>query len=314
MKINRQVGWFNISNRTVNPRYIVIHYTGSGSSASGNAQAQCRYFAGGNRNASADFFIDDGGIWQYNPDIDRYYTWSVGDGSGASGIMNHNSIEIEVCQEPWANHPFTSDQIYHLSELVPYLMDRYSIPADRVVRHKDASGKQCPYYYSNYYSEWANLRNQITKGVSVGIIQCQPNMTDSQLWRLVADGDYFKVVNKSGKVLDVQGGSGKPMSNGRVVQVYKDNGTDAQRWKKVDGVGGGFRLVSKLDEDYCIDVKNGTVGARKNILLHKLQDDDASKWAQSFIELPYYGGGYSSLVCCKSGYAIDANPNGYNYN
>lgn len=147
-----------------------------------------------------------------------------------------------------------------------------------------------------------------------GIIQCAPNRTEEQLWRFVEVDGYYKVECKSGKVLDVKGGTQEPLANGRIVQAYHDNGTDAQRWRKVDGIGGGFRLVSKLDPTYCLDVVNGTVGARKNITLHKLQSADASKWAQSFITLPdYRGGEWVSIVNCKSGYVIDANPNGYNY-
>ena len=148
-----------------------------------------------------------------------------------------------------------------------------------------------------------------------GIIQAAPNMTDAQLWRIEEGADgWLTVRNKGGKVLDVKGGTGAPMADGRVVQAYKANGTDAQRWGKVEGVGGGFRLVSKLDPTFCIDVKNGAVGARKNVQMHTLQAAPASQWAQSFVMLPWYGGdGWCALVNCKSGYALDANPNGYDY-
>ena len=314
VQINKYFGWYNISNRYVSPQYIVVHYTGAGSSSAGNALSNCKYFAAGNRNASADFFIDDAGIWQYNPDISRYYTWAVGDGYGKYGITNANSIEIEVCQRAYAAEPFTANEISYLTQLVSYLMKLYNIPKSRVVRHYDASRKMCPYYYAKNEKAWLILHSKITGGSNVGIIQCQPNMTDSQLWKFVKDGDYVKVVNKRGKVLDVKGGTGEPMANGRVVQVYTDNGTDAQRWKVIEGVGGGFQLVSRLDERYCLDVKNGTVGARKNILLHTVQEKDDNRWAQSFIALPYYGtGGWNTLINCKSGYAIDSNPNNYDY-
>ena len=312
--INKYVGWYNISTRYCSPQYIVVHYTGAGSSSPGNALANCKFFAAGNRNASADFFIDDSGIWQYNPDISRYYTWAVGDGYGKYGITNANGIQIEVCQRAWANEPFSASQVSYLIQLVGYLMKQYGIPASRVVRHYDASRKLCPYYYAQNDAAWKLLHAKITGGAHVGIIQCQPNMTDAQLWKLVPDGEYFKVLCKNGKVLDVQDGSTKPMENGRVVQAYRDNGTDAQRWIKKEGVGGGFMLCSKLDPNYCLDVKNGQVAARKNIQLHAVQSSDSNKWAQSFIEVPYYGGGgWSSLICCKSGYAIDANPGGMDY-
>lgn len=312
--INKAFGYYNISVRSGSPKYIVVHYTGAGSSSPGNALANCRYFAACNRNASADFFIDDSGIWQYNPDISRYYTWAVGDGGGKYGITNNNSINIEVCQRAYAAEPFTANEISYLTQLVSYLMKQYNIPKERTCRHFDASRKMCPYYYALSSSAWNALHKKITGGGDVGIIQCQPNMTASQLWRFEKDGDYLKVVSMSGKVLDVKDGTAEPMKNGRVVQAWNDNGTKAQRWKKVAGVGGGFRLVSALDESYCLDVKNGAVGQRKNITLHTLQTQQANQWAQSFVALPYYGGdGWVSLVNCKSGYAVDANPTGYDY-
>lgn len=157
------------------------------------------------------------------------------------------------------------------------------------------------------------VRPNYSAGISApGIIQVAPNMTDSQLWKFVEDGEWLKVVNKSGKVLDVKGGTAEKIKDGRFVQVYKDNGTDAQRWKKVEGVG-GFRLVSKLDPSYCLDVKGGTVGARKDILLHTLQTEPSQQWAQSFIEAPYYGGEWVTLLNAKSLWALDANPSGYDY-
>ena len=148
-----------------------------------------------------------------------------------------------------------------------------------------------------------------------GIIQAAPNVTDSQLWRFEESGDWLIVKNKSGKVLDVKGGTQEPITDGRFVQAYKPNGTDAQLWKKIEGVGGGFRLVPKLDEGFCLDVKGGTVNARKNILLHRIQTDPSQMWAQSFTAAPYYGSGdWVSLLNVKSLYAIDANPSGYDYN
>lgn len=158
------------------------------------------------------------------------------------------------------------------------------------------------------------VRPNYSAGITApGIIQVAPNLTDSQLWKFVEDGEWLKVVNKSGKVLDVKGGTQEKIKDGRFVQVYKDNGTDAQRWKKVEGVGGGFRLVPKLDEGYCLDVKGGAVNVRKDILLHTLQTEDSQMWAQSFIAVPSYVGDWVVLLNAKSLWAVDANPMGYDY-
>lgn len=159
MVINTHHGVFNVSKRIDKVRYIVLHYVGSGTSRAGNALANCKYFAGGNRNASAHYFIDDSGIWEY-ADPTKYYTWHCGDGNGKYGITNGNSIGIEVCIN--GDNPYTAKEISYLKELVPDLMRRFSVPANHVVRHYDASRKMCPYYYAKRSSEWGKLRNDIT--------------------------------------------------------------------------------------------------------------------------------------------------------
>ena len=159
MVINKYHGSYNIQSRTQTIKYIVIHYTGSGTSKSGSAKANCIYFSNGNRNASAHYFVDDGGIWEYaNPK--SYATWHCGDGHGAYGITNANSIGVEVCMN--GDKEYTTKEIGYLKQLVPYLMKTYGVPASRVVRHYDASRKMCPYYYAKRQSAWETLRKIIT--------------------------------------------------------------------------------------------------------------------------------------------------------
>ncbi len=159
MKINKHHGSYNIMKRVLAVKYIVVHYTGSGTSKAGSALANCKYFAGGNRQASAHYFIDDGGIWEY-ADPAAYATWHCGDGGGKYGITNANSIGIEVCMN--GDKPYTAREITFLKELVTYLMKKFGVPAERVVRHYDASRKLCPYYYAKRSAEWTALRKTIT--------------------------------------------------------------------------------------------------------------------------------------------------------
>lgn len=159
MNINKLHGKYNISKRTLPVKYIVVHYTGSGTSKSGSAKANCQFFGRADRDASAHFFIDDGGVWEFaNPKT--YYTWHCGDGHGKFGITNANSIGIEVCQN--GDKPFTETEIKYLTELVLLLMNYFNVPASRVVRHYDASHKLCPLYYAKRSSEWEKLRDRIT--------------------------------------------------------------------------------------------------------------------------------------------------------
>lgn len=156
-------GSYNVSRRTQPVSYIVVHYVGSGTSAAGSALANCRYFAGGDRQASAHYFIDDASIWEY-ADPATHYTWHCGDGHGRYGVTNGNSIGIEVCQN--GDRPYTDAEVDRLAWLVRQLMSRFGVPASRVVRHYDASRKACPYYYTPYGSggdaAWAALHERIT--------------------------------------------------------------------------------------------------------------------------------------------------------
>lgn len=156
MQINKYHGSYNRSKRSVTIKYICVHYTGG----TGSALNNCKYFAGGNRNASADYFVDDNGIWEYNDPSEGYYTWAVGDGKGKYGITNSNSINIEVVNNGGA---FSAKEIAYLCELVPYLMNKYGVSASNVVRHYDASRKSCPAGYVDS-NAWNTLRSQITGG------------------------------------------------------------------------------------------------------------------------------------------------------
>lgn len=144
-------------------KYIVVHYTGTDASALNNV----KYFSGGNRNASADFFIDkDGSTYQFNAEIKNYYSWHCGDGKGKYGITNANSIGIEVVS---SGAEFTDAQKKALRELVTWLMGKYGIAASNVVRHYDASRKTCPAPYAGSSAKdakWRELHAYVTGGTA----------------------------------------------------------------------------------------------------------------------------------------------------
>ena len=96
MEINRQIIAYNFSVRSGGAnsvKYIVIHDT---SDPGATAQNEHDYFAGGDRHASADYFVDSGGVMQII-DSPKYYSWHCGDGAGKYGITNANSVGIELC-------------------------------------------------------------------------------------------------------------------------------------------------------------------------------------------------------------------------
>ena len=148
---------YNRVAREVKIEYIVIHDTGNKSKGA-DSNAHFSYFNGGNRNSSADFFVDDKKILQVN-DYNKYYTWHVGDGKGKYGITNKNSIGIEIC----INSDGDYNKAYNNAvELTKYLMHVLDIPSERVVRHYDASRKNCPASMSqNDWAKWEEFKEAI---------------------------------------------------------------------------------------------------------------------------------------------------------
>ena len=157
MQIEKKQIAYNRVSRSSTIRYIVIHDTGNKAKGA-NADAHFNYFNGGNRNASADFFVDDKKILQVN-DYTKYYTWHVGDGKGKYGITNANSVGIEICVNADGNY----DAAYLKAvELTKYLMGVLGIDDSHVVRHYDASRKNCPASMSeNGWAWWEKFKRLI---------------------------------------------------------------------------------------------------------------------------------------------------------
>ena len=155
LKINKKISAYNHFNSN-NIKYIVLHDVGAKSTAKNNVD----YFAGGNRGASAHYFVDDTSIWQSVED--KHGAWHCGDGYGKYGITNQNSIGIEMCL-PSGTVTVKTEQ--NTLELVKYLMAKYNVPADRVVRHYDASRKNCPAQF-NLDKKWTRWNAFKTKLVA----------------------------------------------------------------------------------------------------------------------------------------------------
>lgn len=158
---------YNKSTRTQKPVYIVIHDTGN-TGVGADAEAHFKYFNACNRSSSADFFADDTQVLQVN-DYTKYYTWHCGDGKGKNGITNHNSVGIEVCVNSDGDY---DKAVANTIELTKYLMNLLDIPAERVVRHYDASGKNCPASMSkNNWARWGVFKNKISESEDLTMTQ-----------------------------------------------------------------------------------------------------------------------------------------------
>lgn len=182
LEIQRWISDYNYSNGRDSYKYIVLHWTGNETdTAKGNAN----YFNGGNRNASAHYFVDNNSIYQV---VEDYNTaWHVGDNKGYSDIKNRNSIGIEMCG---TNGDISEQTIVNTLELVKYLMNKYGIDIDHIVSHNMASGKICPEVWSyNNWAKWYDFKDRLAKG-------SEPTgewiSQDGKWWYRFSDGSYAK--------------------------------------------------------------------------------------------------------------------------
>ena len=200
--------------RTSPIKYIVIHYTaGNGDTAKNNAD----YYASAKIEASAHYFVDEGNIiYQSVKDSDT--AWSV----GGTKVYKHkecrnaNSISIELCSrnrngsgKPASNGGwyFKPETVNNALELTRFLMAKYNIPPENVIRHFDVWNKICPAPFVNNPAEWENFKRKLVKPVKEltsvndivwelrerGII----SETDKWLEKLQTDTDAYWLARKT---------------------------------------------------------------------------------------------------------------------
>lgn len=148
-----------LPNRDI--KYLAIHFTAGSNSKQGKALSEYNTFI--TREASADFCVDDKDIVQFNPDLNNYYCWAVGDkgnnnngGSLRGKATNKNTISIEICStcKPATtdsvnkpNHKgwsFSEESLQNAIKLAKIIINKYNIPLENVIRHYDITGKLCP--------------------------------------------------------------------------------------------------------------------------------------------------------------------------
>lgn len=169
-----------LSKRTAH-KWIIIHYSVSWQSPAGEAEKMVNTWKKRGGQVGADFGVDDGGVVQFNPDLNKYAGASIKGVGSTQGkdtrgnnwakyrneCTNFNSISIEMCstvdREWWSNNkskcrtdgngnPYPNTPPYSYSpavlengkRLVKYLMQKFHIDKDHIITHYLADGKLCP--------------------------------------------------------------------------------------------------------------------------------------------------------------------------
>ena len=121
---------------SMTPKYITIHNT----SNSAPAQNEVSYMKNNNNSTSFHVCVDEKYVIQAIP-FNRN-AWHAGD--GANGTGNRKSIGIEIARSTGDINLFKQAE-QNCAEYVAKLLKNYGWGIDRVKRHKDWSGKNCPH-------------------------------------------------------------------------------------------------------------------------------------------------------------------------
>ena len=153
LPITRMISKYNHYD-TNSVKYIILHYTGNSTDSALN---NAKYFNGGNRNASAHYFVDDTSIYQVVED--NKGAWHIGNTKTAPN--NKNSIGIEMCCK---NGVVTAKTEANALELVKYLMKKYNVSVANVRTHAEVTnyGKTCPNWSANNWQRWKNFKSKLT--------------------------------------------------------------------------------------------------------------------------------------------------------
>lgn len=138
---------------------IVVHYTANpGTTAEQNRSYFQSLKDTGETYASSHFVIGiDGEIVQCVPCNEIAY---------ASNERNEDTISIECCI-PDETGKFSEATYQSLVELVTWLMGRYDLGTNDVIRHYDVTGKECPKYYVENETAWFQFKEDLLSYIEV---------------------------------------------------------------------------------------------------------------------------------------------------
>lgn len=132
---------------------IVVHYTANpGSTAIQNRN----YFEGLKEShetmASSHFIVGlEGEIVQCIPTAEVSY---------ASNERNNDTISIECCHME-KDGRFEQTTYDSLVELTAYLLGKFDLTTEQVIRHYDITGKSCPKYYVEHEDAWQEFLDDV---------------------------------------------------------------------------------------------------------------------------------------------------------
>ena len=149
---------------------VVLHYVGNPKSS---AMANRNYFENqknGGRYVSSHYIVGlEGEILRCVPENEVAY---------CSNRANTYSISIECCH-PDATGKFTEETTASAAELCAYLLKKYGLSVDDLIRHYDVTGKQCPLWFVPTKYQSADVANARWAGFKALVLQKMGGSTAS---------------------------------------------------------------------------------------------------------------------------------------
>ncbi len=238
-------------------KYIVIHYTANDGDADEN---NGNYFENNYVGASAHYFVDSDSVTKSVPD--NYVAWSVGGSKYSNCYLtgggkyygqcsNTNSISIEICDDIRNGVVYPSAKtIANTIELTKKLMEKYGVPASRVIRHFDVTGKSCPAYWcgsADKNKKWkTEFHNKLTEKKAA--VSKKENTTKSPENKTTANTFKPYKVKVIANVLNVRNGAGTnhkintEVKKGEVYTIVKEKKNGSTVWGKLKSGAGWIAL------------------------------------------------------------------------
>lgn len=151
---------------------VVVHYVANpGTSAKDNRN----YFEGlkdsGATYASSNYIVGlKGEIIQCVPLDEMAY---------CSNERNEDTVSIECCH-PDETGQFNDNTYQSLVHLTAWLCGRYNLTMDKVIRHYDVTGKNCPKYFVEHEEAWTKFRLDVEAYISKHAIDNEDATTQQE--------------------------------------------------------------------------------------------------------------------------------------
>lgn len=281
MKINRKISLINFSDlnrRNKDIKFIILHYVGAVSTAKNNAD----YFFSKYRGASAHYFVDDKEIWQVVEDNDA--AWAIGANKYYTDARNSNSLSIELCcyYMKNGNINIAKEVEEKAVELVKMKMKEYNVDVDHVIRHYDATRKNCPAPFVFDTERWNSFKKKLQEQYTEEETTSKEDYTDYEKrvknWQdtinldynsnLVVDGSFGPLCHK--EALEHYLYYKIPTIKNEHVRLIQRNLNRLGYAVDVDGSYGPImkNTIKQFQKDHGLKI-DGFVGAETTALLLK---------------------------------------------